>query len=52
MWEAILANKQPVNAVAEMAIEDDLRKLKLPKDKDPKELQENMVVLRSSIVLP
>ena len=43
MWESILAGKLPDDAVAEMEIEeDDLRKLKLSKDKDTKELLVDM----------
>ena len=38
MWESVLADELPDDAVAEMEVEDDLRKLKLPNNKDPKEL--------------
>ena len=52
MWEGILADEQPDDAVTEMAIEDDLRKLKLPKDKDPKELQEHMAAIEVQYSTP
>ena len=45
MMAAILADELPDNAVAEMKMEDDLRKLKLPKDKDPKELHTDMAAV-------
>ena len=52
MWDGILADEQPDDAVTEMAMEDDLRKLKLPKDKDPKELQENMAAIEVQYSTP
>ena len=45
MWAGILADEQPDDAVAEMAMEDDLRKLKLPNDKDPKDLEEHIAAI-------
>ena len=43
MWGAILADELLDNDVAEIEMEDNLRKLKFPKDKDPKELHADMV---------
>ena len=43
MWESVLADDLPDDAVAEMEMEeDDLRNFKIPKDKDPKELLVDM----------
>ena len=44
----ILAVELPDNAVAEIEMEDDLRNLKLPKDKDPKELLADMAAIESN----
>ena len=44
-WESILVDELPDDAVAEMEMEDDLRKLKLPKGKDPKELLADMAAI-------
>ena len=45
MWESILADELPDDVVVGMEMEDDLRKLKPPKDKDPNELLADMVVI-------
>ena len=42
MWNAILADELTDDAIAEIKMGDDLRKLKLPRDMDPKELVEEM----------
>ena len=52
MWAGILADEQPDNVVTEMAMEDNLRKFKLPKDKDPNELQENMAAVEIQYSTP
>ena len=38
MWNAINEDEQPDDVVAEMSMEEDLKKLRLPKTKDPKTL--------------
>ena len=43
---SILADELPDDAVAGMEIEDDLRELKLPNDKDPNELLADMAVIK------
>ena len=45
IWEQVLADGFPDNDVAEMEMDDDLGKLKLPRDNDPKELLADMVAI-------
>ena len=45
MWAAILSDELPDDDVAEMEMEDDLRKLKLPKVKDSKDFLADMAAI-------
>ena len=45
MWNAILADELTDDAIAEIKMGDDLRKLKLPRDMDPKELLDKMAAI-------
>ena len=45
MWNAILEDELLDDAIAEMEVEDDLTKLKLPMDMDLKELLDKMAAI-------
>ena len=38
IWEQVLADELPDDDIVEIGMDDELRKLKLPRDKDPREL--------------
>jgi len=46
MWNAILDDEKPEDAIAEMKMEDDLRKIDLPRDNDPKKLLAKMAAIQ------
>ena len=45
MWEAILEDEQPDDVTSAMTMEDDLRKLRLLKTKDPKSLRDTIAAI-------
>ena len=47
MWEEVLADELPDDNFAEMEMNDDLRKLKISKNKDPKELPLEMAAIEA-----
>ena len=46
MWNATLDDEKPDNVITEMKMEDDLRKIKLSRDKDPKKLPAKMAAIQ------
>ena len=52
MWNAINEDEQPHDVVAEMSMEDDLRKLRLPRTKDPKTLRDTIAAIKVQYAPP
>ena len=52
MWKAINEDEQPNDVVAEMSMLDDLRKLRLPRTKDPKTLRDAIAAIEVQYEIP
>ena len=52
MWDDINEDEQPNDVVAEMSMVDDLRKLRLPRTKDPKTLRDAIAAIEVQYEIP